>query len=87
MRGDNEQLLIQAYNLIPATAGVKSQAGKGREALHAQFQQFLSFSNHFHTNRRNLHHRHCTLKSVNVSGILIRLPGHSKMNQAVAGPF
>jgi len=48
------------------------------EALHTQFQPFFSFSNNFHTNRRKLHHRHCTLKSVNISGILLTLPGHSK---------
>ena len=35
MRGDNEQLLIQADNLIPATTGVKSQAVKGRSTKHA----------------------------------------------------
>ena len=35
MRGDNEQLLVQADNLIPATSGVKSQAGKERSTAHA----------------------------------------------------
>jgi hypothetical protein len=34
MRGDNEQLLIQADNLNPVTTGVKSQAVKGRGTTH-----------------------------------------------------
>jgi hypothetical protein len=46
MRGDNEQLLIQADNLIPATTGVKSQAVKGRHYTHS-FNRFFHFQTIF----------------------------------------